>query len=67
MNLKEIDVSDNKINYFPDQICDLNNLSRLVADRNYLRLLPECIGKLKSLKTLSLSNNELKYIPDSIC
>ena len=57
MNLKEIDFSDNKIVYFPDEICNLNNLTKLVSDRNHLRMLPDGIGKLKSLKTLSLCDN----------
>ena len=57
MNLREIDFSDNKINYLPDDICDLNSLSKFTCERNHLRLLPDKIGKLKSLITLNLSCN----------
>lgn len=37
MNLKEINFSQNKILYLPDEMCELRNLEKLEIDKNNLK------------------------------
>ena len=66
MNLRSIDVRNNKLCSIPEQLFDLINLWKLQLDNNLLEKLPDCFDKLKTLKILTVSNNKLNVIPQSI-
>ena len=46
MNLRSMNLSENKILYLPDEIGDLKDLEELKIDNNNLKKLPDTIGKL---------------------
>lgn len=60
-----LDLSNNKLQLLPLQICELHNLVTLKLDHNELKELPPTIGRLKSLKYLTASNNHLTSLPAS--
>lgn len=60
-----LDLSNNKLQVLPLQICELFNLVTLKLDHNELKELPPTIGRLKSLKYLTASNNQLTSLPAS--
>ena len=56
-NLMELNLSQNKIEQFPESFCRLKNLTELKIPGNMFKKLPECISEFKNLKTLDISNN----------
>ena len=64
--LTSIDVSDNKLIKFPDEISDCAELEELVLYRNGLKTLPASIGKLGKLKVLNVFNNQLTKLPAEV-
>jgi len=46
MNLRRINLSENKILYLPEEIGDLKDLEELKIDNNNLKKLPDTLGKL---------------------
>ena len=45
MNLRNINLSENKILYLPEEIGDLKDLEELKIDNNNLKKLPDTLGK----------------------
>ena len=64
--LREINLSQNKIQKIPDSIGKLNWLLRLDLSKNSLDHLPHNIGKWSRLKELNLEFNQLTTLPDSL-
>jgi Leucine-rich repeat (LRR) protein len=46
MNLRSINLSENKILYLPEEIGDLKDLEELKIDNNNLKKLPDTLGKI---------------------
>jgi leucine-rich repeat protein SHOC2 len=63
-NLQEFDVSNNQLKELPHGLCDMKNgLSRLAADHNELKTVPEYITCLGNLQILSLQSNQINSLP----
>jgi Leucine-rich repeat (LRR) protein len=63
-SLQEFDVSNNRLKELPLGLCDMKNcLSRLAADHNDLRIVPEYITCLGNLQILSLQSNQITSVP----
>ena len=67
MNLKIIDMENNKIEQVPNEIGQLTELEYLGLRKNNIKALPETIGSLRRLKVLRLSENKIGFLPDRIC
>ena len=57
---------EEKLNYLPENIGDLDALASLYLEWNDLIELPESLGQLSELNSLYVSNNNLISIPGSI-
>jgi len=66
INLKVLDVFNNRLTSLPPEIGKLVNLKQLWVSRNQLASIPPEIGKLVNLKELSVSRNKLTSIPPEI-
>mmetsp|Transcript_16832 Transcript_16832/g.23424 ORF Transcript_16832/g.23424 Transcript_16832/m.23424 type:complete len:357 (+) Transcript_16832:92-1162(+) len=65
-HLKSLDLSENKIQFLPNEITKLKKLTKLYLDRNEISDLPTQFANLKYLETLTLSNNKLTEVPEAI-
>lgn len=65
-NLESLDISINKLERLPRQICELGNLKKLIAHNNPLFQLPQKLASFQMLEILDISNTELHDIPNSI-
>ncbi|MCS7072994.1 MAG: leucine-rich repeat domain-containing protein, partial [Bacteroidia bacterium] len=61
-----LDLSNQGLSYFPEEICRLLNLQSLILSGNQIKEIPESIGNLKQLKQLKLNENLLQELPESI-
>lgn len=66
VNLKIINVRQNKLKKLPESIGGLTRLDSLMAEYNCLECLPESLKNLKSLSLLSVNDNVLKSLPNGI-
>jgi len=64
-NLRNLDLSNNKITQLPDNIGSFKMLKTLALHKNKLSELPVGIGKLTKLETLSLQSNLLTRLPSA--
>ncbi|KAL1512545.1 hypothetical protein ABEB36_002126 [Hypothenemus hampei] len=64
--LNLLDLSHNDLNFIPEQLAKLYNLTTLHLSHNNLKVLPVGIGNLRNLKIFSASNNSLSILPGSI-
>eukprot|EP00039_Didymoeca_costata_P022536 m.4701 g.4701 ORF g.4701 m.4701 type:complete len:497 (+) comp3069_c0_seq2:108-1598(+) len=62
-SMRFLDLSQNKINEIPNQICKMSSLSTLYLQKNRISFVPRGIRELKSLQNLKLSNNTIKFLP----
>ena len=65
-SLKELFMTENKLNSLPESIGDLINLEKLDLSDNYLIKLPNEIGNLINLKEFYLNHNIIQILPDSL-
>lgn len=65
LTLRLLDMSKNKLNKLPTQICLMEKLTNLKVDNNNISCLPYNIGILTSLKYFSVAKNELRILPHS--
>jgi Leucine-rich repeat (LRR) protein len=65
-NVKHIDLSNKRLNSFPEFIKDLIHLESLVLSNNQIEIIPEWISNLKNLTILNLSNNQINALPQNI-
>jgi len=56
----------NKLDEFPEEICELTHLNQLRMPKHGFDSVPEAIGNLKHLKFLDLSGNKIERLPDSM-
>ncbi|XP_019643179.1 PREDICTED: malignant fibrous histiocytoma-amplified sequence 1 homolog [Branchiostoma belcheri] len=67
LNVKAIDLSQNKIRAVPEQVCKLQKeLNYLNLSDNSLKGLPLSIGHLQQLEQLILEYNQINQLPESI-
>ncbi|XP_003375374.1 putative PDZ domain protein, partial [Trichinella spiralis] len=64
--LQSLDVSENKILSFPDDLGELVSLSDLTASQNCVEVLPHSIGRLKKLTILKIDKNRLVALTPAI-
>jgi hypothetical protein len=62
-----LDLSGQKLNNFPVNICRFNNLKKLNLSDNNIKYFPFKLCELKKLKQLNLSANNLDSFPIEIC
>ncbi|EZA61244.1 leucine-rich repeat-containing protein 58 [Ooceraea biroi] len=62
-NLKELNLSGNRLVDFPDQILDLAALKYLYLGGNHISELTKDIWKLQKLRVLSMGGNRLTEVP----
>ncbi|GAB1609232.1 leucine-rich repeat-containing protein 57-like [Argonauta hians] len=65
MSLRTINVSNNRIDTFPEQLCQLKNLDSVNFSCNNITRLPSSIGNLQAIE-LNLNQNQLSTLPDEI-
>lgn len=65
-NLKELYLTENRLNSLPESIGDLKSLEKLNLSDNHLVNLPSKIGNLTNLKELHLNHNVIQNLPESI-
>lgn len=61
--LQNLDLSQNRLQSLPAQLCQLRELVNLKLDDNKLRWLPFRIGSLSKLRFLSAAHNQLSLLP----
>jgi len=64
--LINLEISNTKINYLPNEIGNFMKLNKLILSNTGLMSLPDSIGDLSSLKFLLLPNNKLTYLPKTM-
>lgn len=65
MRLKTLNLSKNRINDCPDNICDLFELKVLNLEKNRLQFVPKSIAKL-NLVDLRIGHNQIELLPGDI-
>ena len=65
--LKELYFDRNNIKVLPSEICKLVGLSKLILNKNKLKVLPPEFADLKDLEELDLSENKFHIFPSEIC
>ncbi|XP_062325406.1 leucine-rich repeat protein 1 [Osmerus eperlanus] len=63
--LQNLDLSQNRLQALPTQLCHLRELVNLKLDDNKLKCLPFRIGHLSKLRFLSAAHNQLSLLPDN--
>jgi Leucine-rich repeat (LRR) protein len=61
-----LNLSNQKLDEFPEKILELKNLVILLLDSNQIEVIPDEIGELKDLVTLSFSYNNITDVPKTI-
>ena len=64
-NLRNLDLSRNKINSLPSSIGNFKVMKTLSLSKNKITALPDDMGKMTKLENLNLSFNLLQSIPSS--
>ncbi len=65
--LKNLDVTNNKLETLPPEIGALTKLKRLSVRLNKLQTLPAELGNLKKIELLQLEQNQLTRLPRGFC
>ena len=66
LNLKHLDLNNNRLEFFPTEITKCTLLEILDGDGNDFEIIPDEIGNLKKLTRLNLNFTNLKYLPVTI-
>jgi len=66
-SITSVDLSENQLNTFPEEILSLPHLRVLNISKNRLNSLPDSLSNLPVLEYLDASENRLKHLPNSIC
>ncbi len=64
--LRELDLSFNRLTAFPVEFWSLTQLEKLLLDHNSIDFLPEALGSFTNLKALALQGNRLRALPAGI-
>ncbi|KAJ2452496.1 hypothetical protein EV183_002869 [Coemansia sp. RSA 2336] len=64
--LQTLDISNNRLEELPEDICRMPCLRELYADHNLLSQLPSSIGSLQNLEVLSIANNNIATLHSSV-
>lgn len=64
--LEYLDAHYNAIEWLPEELAELENISYLDLSCNFLIELIENVGNLRRLETLKLDENEIEYLPLSL-
>ncbi|XP_060804090.1 leucine-rich repeat-containing protein 58 [Amyelois transitella] len=64
--LKELNLSGNQLNYFPEQVLELTSLKYLYLGGNHIVNIPKDIWKLSSLQILAVGGNQITDVPESV-
>uniref|UniRef100_A0A336KQ08 CSON014292 protein n=1 Tax=Culicoides sonorensis TaxID=179676 RepID=A0A336KQ08_CULSO len=64
--IKEINLSGNRLENFPEQLLELRNLKYLYLGGNQIGSIPTTVSKMQSLQLLSMSGNQLKDVPETV-
>ncbi|KFD61427.1 hypothetical protein M514_06000 [Trichuris suis] len=62
-----VDVSRNRLLDFPVELSDCGFLETLYLQSNCIKVVPNCIGSLRSLTFLDLSYNQISILPAALC
>ena len=65
-NLRELNLTSNKIDSLPTDISYLQNLEILIMTNNKLDSLPKSIGQLTNLRLLHLGNNDIYHVSPAL-
>ncbi|KAF9807797.1 hypothetical protein SFRURICE_000578 [Spodoptera frugiperda] len=65
-SLRELNLSGNQLNFFPEQVLDIASLRYLYLGGNNIVNIPKDIWKLNSLQILSLGGNQIIEVPESV-
>ncbi|XP_030022954.2 leucine-rich repeat-containing protein 58 [Manduca sexta] len=65
-SLRELNLSGNQLNFFPEQVLELTALKYLYLGGNSIVNIPKDIWKLNSLQILSLGGNQILEVPESV-
>ncbi|XP_078734856.1 leucine-rich repeat and calponin homology domain-containing protein 1 isoform X12 [Lampetra fluviatilis] len=63
----QADLSKNRLNEVPLEVCHFVSLESLVLYHNCIRSIPEAIVNLRSLTYLNISRNQLTTLPPYLC
>ena len=63
--LMKLSVTDNEIEYLPDSVVTLNQLTQLDCKHNLIKQIPDNLHELKNLKVIDISSNKISVIPDN--
>jgi Leucine-rich repeat (LRR) protein len=64
--LRELNLSGNLFEQFPEQLYDLNSLKYLYLGGNRIKTIPKNIWKLNCLQILSMGGNQLAEVPSTL-
>lgn len=65
-SLRELNLSGNQLNFFPEQVLELVTLKYLYLGGNNIVNIPKDVWKLSSLQILSLGGNQIIEVPESV-
>uniref|UniRef100_A0A1A9WZU6 PIF1/LRR1 pleckstrin homology domain-containing protein n=1 Tax=Glossina brevipalpis TaxID=37001 RepID=A0A1A9WZU6_9MUSC len=65
-NLKLLDLSANKLDFFPSSLIKLNKLLALKLNNNFIKRIPFAIRRMHNLCYLGMCNNQLESLPSSL-
>ncbi|XP_006641403.3 PH domain leucine-rich repeat-containing protein phosphatase 2 [Lepisosteus oculatus] len=64
--LKSLNISHNRLGFFPESICEILTLTELNLSCNGIHSVPVQIGNLQGLQTLALDGNYLSSLPEEL-